>query len=135
MTHVSKKKIDKNLDQILEELLLSIHSNKNTTDTSRIHNLLLTKTETTMLKKRLGVFLLLNKGLTLQQTAEVLKLTKQTVHRIKLQLHGVPEEDIKFLQDEIKKWKRINEFKEILLSIKDLNISQANFRQKLAKHT
>lgn len=105
MTHVSKRRIPDKTKKLLIEALLYSLSNSNTLDTKKVLSALLTDTEVLMLSKRLGIAYLLQQGQDEIDVADVVKVTRQTVARIKLQLDAGSTEARSFLLKKLGSWK------------------------------
>ena len=115
MTHVSRKRLEKETEEVLYKALTAIFSNLSFQEVRYLTTTLLTKTEKLMLMKRLGILYLLQEGKSQEEIAKALKTTRQTVARIQLQLLTIPEEDKKFVLDKLSSWKNFTLFKNVLI--------------------
>ena len=83
MTHISRKKIKKDVASELADQFLTFLSLARTKQDARIlAQELLSQTERVMLAKRLAVVVLLVRGYTFEQIEETLGVTRQTVVRL-----------------------------------------------------
>lgn len=85
MPHLSKKRIDKKFDELLDTALDKVVAS----GSASLFTSILTKTEVQMLKKRLGIYMLLDAGHTLEQISQTTKTTLQTIIRYKTSLGGL----------------------------------------------
>lgn len=122
MTHVSRRRMPDETRDILENALLYIFSNLKPSQTNKILSTLLTRTEKTMLAKRLGITYLLQESLDDNKIADIVKTTRQTVARIRLQLLAGSKEERDYLLLKLSKWGKIKKLKELA---KDVAISIA----------
>ena len=83
MPHVSKKKVEQKIVDELERYLYKLIRDSGSQTRLLVLGELLTKTETTMLAKRLGILLLLRKGLSTNKIADVLGISPSTAERFK----------------------------------------------------
>jgi len=72
MPHVSKRKVEQKIVVLLDKHLYKLIRDSGSKTRLLVFGELLTKTETTMLAKRLGILLLLRKGLSTNKIAEIL---------------------------------------------------------------
>jgi len=81
MSHISKKDIDNKIKQQLQKNLVDLL--KNTGSGTRVHIFeeLFTETERTMLAKRIGIILLLKKGLSPYKISQLLGVSPSTAER------------------------------------------------------
>ena len=117
MTHVSRRKIPDKTKAVLLDALTYGFSNLKPTQTRKILSTLLTNTETIMLAKRLGIAYLLKENAQEVDIAEILKTTRQTVARIRLQLDAGSPESREFLIQKLAKWERVSMFKSLLKTV------------------
>jgi uncharacterized protein YerC len=83
MPHISKKKLDQKTVDELEKHLTSITQNAGSKTRIHIFEELLTKTETVMLAKRIGILFLLKKGVSLYKISEILQISPSTAERFR----------------------------------------------------
>ncbi|OGM59872.1 hypothetical protein A3A75_01005 [Candidatus Woesebacteria bacterium RIFCSPLOWO2_01_FULL_39_10] len=114
MTHVSKRSLPLETIELLNKALLNLFSNSSPIEIKHIISTLITKTERIMILKRLGILSLMQEGLTLDETSESLKTTRQTVARIQLELLTIPEEDQNFVLKKLSSWNYFQKLKQIL---------------------
>ena len=127
MTHISHKKLEAKIDKELKELMLFCLKNLDRAKIKKVLNTILTKTEIIMIKKRIGVLFLLQENMPLENIAKITKTTRQTVYRIKLQLHEVANEDKKFFISQLKSW----EIKDLVKGILNIKLpSKQIFRKR-----
>lgn len=117
MPHVSKKKIDKNTQKLIDDALLWVFSRLKGNETEVIFRTLITPTERIMLGKRLGILYLLKEGQGETVVAETLKTTQPTVSKIKLQHTTLPSHESAFLFRKLSRWEEFSAFK---TAMKDL---------------
>ncbi|MEX0652037.1 MAG: helix-turn-helix domain-containing protein [Candidatus Paceibacterota bacterium] len=81
MPHISQKEVDREVKEQLEKSLLNLL--KDTGSQTRVHifSELLTKTEQVMLAKRIGILLLLKKGLSPYKISQLLGVSPSTADR------------------------------------------------------
>jgi len=82
MTHLSRRLIDPEKESFFTKLLTNTLTELNYSEMSSVINVLLSKTEVKMLKKRLAIIYLYEKGLKTTDICELTKTTLQTVIRI-----------------------------------------------------
>lgn len=114
MTHVSRKRLEEDTQDILYKALVAVTSNLSFKEVQHLFSTLLTKTEKIMVMKRLGILYLLQETRTQEEIAKVLKTTRQTVARIQLQLLTIPEEDKKIVLEKLSSWKNFTLLKDTL---------------------
>ena len=92
MPHVSKRKVEQKIITELEKYLYKLIRDSGSKTRLLVLGELLTKTETTMLAKRLGILLLLRKGLSTNKIAEILGISPSTAERFRhhLESHRYP---------------------------------------------
>lgn len=83
MPHISNKKIEQKVVGELEKYLYKLVRDSGSQTRLLVLGELLTKTETIMLAKRLGILLLLRKGLSTNKIADVLGISPSTAERFK----------------------------------------------------
>jgi uncharacterized protein YerC len=83
MPHISKKNIEGRIAAALENYLYKLIRDSGSKTRLLIFGELLTRTEVTMLAKRLGILLLLRKGLSTSKIAEILGTSPSTTERFK----------------------------------------------------
>ena len=88
MPHVSKRKLNKRKLAALERHMLSIIQDSGSQTRVRIFQELLTKTERIMLAKRIGMLLLLKKGLSPYKISELLNVSPSTAERFEHAVHS-----------------------------------------------
>lgn len=123
MPHVSRRKISDKNKVLLDDALIFAFSDLKPQEVGKIFATLLTKTEQTMLAKRLGIAYFLKQGVEETEIAEGVKTTRQTVARIRLQLLAGPEDAYQYLLNKLSEWHQIRAFKKL---VKDAAISAAN---------
>ncbi len=104
MPHVSKKKVEQKVVALLEKHLYKLMRDAGSKTRLLVLGELLTKTETTMLAKRLGVLLLLRRGLSTNKIADVLGISPSTAERFK---HGMDSQKYRNSVDWL--WKNTRE--------------------------
>ena len=83
MTHISRKKIKKEIaDELSDQFLTFLSLTRTKQDARILARELLSQTERVMLAKRLAVVILLLRGYTFEQIEESLGVTRQTVVRL-----------------------------------------------------
>ena len=132
MTPVSRKKLPKTTELLLNDALVDTFSNLNKNEVIQVISTLLTDTEVEMLRKRVGMLFLLNENLVDKHIARILATTRQTVVRIKLQLLNISDEDKNFVINKLNKWKRVKQLKNLAKDIGTLPISRSEFRKKIS---
>jgi Trp operon repressor len=131
MTHVSRKKLDKSVDNFLDKLIVSTFSNLSSYDSERFLKTIISQTEREMIRKRLGILLLLELGTSVDEITKMLKVTRQTVSRMSLLWKTVPGETKKSLRRKLK----TSFHKESLKGIfKNLDISYTTAYRNLRKN-
>jgi len=86
MSHVSKKKVDKEVLEKVHASLLSVLTSEKTTLRKQILRELLTDTELTMLAKRFAVINMLAEGKSYYAVAKILSMSTSTLRRFQLEL-------------------------------------------------
>jgi len=133
MTPVSRKRLESQIDKLLDNLLTESLTKQNSSkDALKLINVLLTPTEVKMIKKRIGIICLLNEGVDLENISKITKTTRQTVARIRLQLLEVNPDDKDYVYGVLKNIKLSQDIKEILNTILDIDISRSTFRKKIS---
>lgn len=133
MPHVSRKKIPTETQEILNKLLTDVFTLIPENKVNHILHSLLSKTEKTMLAKRLATILLINEKYTQEQIAQITKTTRETVSRIKLQLLGLDSENLNYLVNRLNNWNKKNNIKLLIKSLANTDISKSSFGKKLSK--
>lgn len=128
MPHVSKKKLpDETLQQIIDTFLFVITDIKDKQTMESFLNSILSKTEKTMLAKRLAMVFLLSENIEETKIAQTLNVTQSTVSIMKLRLEtkwaGYQQAITK-----IKKQKALEELKILSLKIVNYGIKAAGGR-------
>src|SRR3989344_395835 len=88
MPHVSKRKVEQKIVVLLDKHLYKLIRDSGSKTRLLVFGELLTKTETTMLAKRLGILLLLRKGLSTNKIAEILGISPSTAERFRNHLES-----------------------------------------------
>ena len=133
MTPVSRKRLESQIDKLLDNLLTESLTKQNSSkDALKLINVLLTPSEVKMIKKRIGIICLLNEGVDLENISKITKTTRQTVARIRLQLLEVNPDDKDYVYGVLKNIKLSQDIKEILNTILDIDISRSTFRKKIS---
>ena len=129
MTHVSRKKLDEQTEGLLDDSLGNILSNLSSKEVHQILPSLLSKTEVSMLKKRLLAYILLREDVTQDQVSENLKITRQTVARFKYQMMDISPKSKKALFKKAKKWTLQNKFRSFMKKLTKKDIERVGFRK------
>jgi len=116
MTHVSRKNLKSNEEKIYKEALITLLSNTSAKQLEQVLPILATKTEITMLYKRLAIIYLLSQNYSIEEISTLAKTTNQTIIRIKYQLKDTPKEDIQIIYKKINSWKNITQLKMLVKS-------------------
>lgn len=132
MPHVSRKLLDKSTYKLLNSLITSTLSNLTNKEAEKLIGVVISKTEAEMIKKRLGIILLLELGVNFQDISEITKTTHQTVTRITFVWAQAPESSKKIIRRRIKRVYSKQKIKEIISALSDINISRSHFRRKIA---
>jgi len=133
MTHVSKKRIKDNTLETLDKALEHVFKNLSQSDVKSLFASLFTKTEKTMLLKRIGIISLLEQKASPESISKITATTRQTVARIRLQLLEVAEKDKKILYRKIKAFNAVSDFKKLVEGIVKLPIGKSDFYRKIKK--
>lgn len=92
MSHLSKRKIDPKIEKyVLDSLNEVVHTLHNYQDSEMFLSSLFSETERLMFAKRIVAAFLVKKGVGANEIADLLKLTEETVGRIKLWTQTRPE--------------------------------------------
>lgn len=128
--HVSRKILDPNVSKLLNSLLSHAFKDLKKKDVDNVLNILISETERTMIYKRLGIFLLLELGYPVEYISDTIKVTPQTIIRVKMMTNMIPENNKRLLKRRLKA-----AFTKELISdfVKNFDISYSSFRKKLAK--
>ena len=133
MTHVSRKKLEVQVDKFLNKLLTAVLTKKySAKEASKIMKVLITPTEVNMMRKRIGIIYLLNKGMDLENISKLTKTTRQTVARIRLQLLEVESEDKQYLINILKKIQFTRGIKDLFNAILSIDISRSTIKKKIS---
>ncbi|KKQ37619.1 MAG: hypothetical protein US53_C0014G0009 [Candidatus Woesebacteria bacterium GW2011_GWA1_37_7] len=133
MTHVSRKKLEVQVDKFLNKLLTAVLTKKySAKEASKIMKVLITPTEINMMRKRIGIIYLLNKGMDLENISKLTKTTRQTVARIRLQLLEVESEDKQYLINILKKIQFTRGIKDLFNAILSIDISRSTMKKKIS---
>ena len=133
MTHVSRKKLEVQVDKFLNKLLTAVLTKKySAKEASKIMKVLITPTEVNMMRKRIGIIYLLNKGMDLENISKLTKTTRQTVARIRLQLLEVESEDKQYLINILKKIQFTRGIKDLFNAILSIDISRSTMKKKIS---
>src|SRR3972149_10492431 len=103
MTPVSRKKIQLSTNKFLHRLTEASFSDLRGPELLGVLDTLLSETELTMIKKRLGIILFLRKNVPTEVIEYTFKVTRQTVSRMSLLLKTLPRENLKFLDKRLGK--------------------------------
>jgi len=133
MTHVSRKKLEVQVDKFLNKLLTAVLTKKySAKEASKIMKVLITPTEVNMMRKRIGIIYLLNKGMDLENISKLTKTTRQTVARIRLQLLEIESEDKQYLINILKKIQFTRGIKDLFNAILSIDISRSTMKKKIS---
>lgn len=135
MTHVSKKKLPKDVSRLFKEALLEVFKSNTKDDINSILSSLMTKTELVMLYKRLMTILLLSEGLSSDDIAKSTKTTRQTVLRVNDQMKLMNDSDKKLLLHKLANWKRKNLLKSAINNLLEAESPSKIIRNKTRKAT
>lgn len=114
MPHVSRRRIPDDEKALLDDALVHTFSSLKPPEVRQIFSTLLTETERVMLAKRLGIIYFLNEKVHESEIAEAVKVTRQTVARIRLQLLEVSQEAYRLVLEKLSSWERLTIFKGLL---------------------
>lgn len=114
MPHVSKRKLDKKMEQELHDTLKYVLTHASSKELPAILDALLTPTEQLMIAKRLGAAFLLTRNIPERFIDEGLKLTRPTIDKIRLMMDVRPAGFQQAITEVIKLHQE-NEFKNLLL--------------------
>lgn len=127
MTHVSRKKLERNKEKELISALKEVFTGLKKYEVDKIFSDLITETEEVMLAKRLAVVVMLSENAPYEDISASLNLTNQTISRIHAEVN-YRKDVYQFLIRRLAPWKR----KELLKAIlKDLGLRSAKL---IAKH-
>jgi Trp operon repressor len=89
MPHISKRKLeDKHLDNLYNELVLTLDRGSKKIKTKQVLNQLLTKTEKVMFSKRLAIIAMLSKEIPVYDIANALNMSPATVSRMSVRFEN-----------------------------------------------
>lgn len=88
MPHISKNKLAKETLGDLEDIFLKLIQDSGRLSRIKIFRELLTKTERMMMAKRLGIILLLKKGMSTYDISRILKVSPSTVTRFEFAIEN-----------------------------------------------
>lgn len=128
MTHVSRKKVNLSTNKFLHKLAEASFSNLKGPELLGVLDTILSETELTMIKKRLGIILFLRKNVPTEIIEDTFKITRQTVSRMSLLLKTLPQDNLKILDKRLGKVFMMEEIKGLLDSV---NPSVGNFKRKM----
>jgi len=131
MTHVSRRKVDTEVEHLFEELLKSSFANLSGNESARIISTLFAETEVKMVEKRIAIILLTEMNYKNEDIAYIVKTTRQTVVRTKILWKLVPETDKQLLLKRLKGAVVKEELHALLEALKHIDISRSTFRKKL----
>ena len=114
MPHISQKKLSANTRLNLEKHLYILLRNTGSQTRIRVLEELLTKTEVIMLAKRIGILLLIKKGISLYKISELLNVSPSTAERFK---NAVESGKYRYTSDWVWKNSREGSFDALLESI------------------
>lgn len=114
MPHLSKKKLDKQTHRLLESASISLFSHASSSETKKLFETLLTKTERLMIAKRIGAGFLLKENAPETKISETLKLSRETVSRFDLLMRAQPPENWELIFKKLKKWQEFNALTNVL---------------------
>lgn len=133
MTPVSRKRLEKQIEKMLDNLLTKAFAKQvSPSDSLKFINIILTPTEVSMIKKRIGIILLLNEGLDFISISKITKTTRQTVARIRLQLAVADPKDKKYVSEILRGIKLYQDIKNVLNALMNIDISRSTFRKKIS---
>lgn len=130
MTHVSRKKVLLSTNKFLHKLVEASFSNLKGSELLGVLDTILSETELTMIKKRLGIILFLRKNIPTEIIEDTFKVTRQTVSRIALLLKTLPQNKLEILDRRLKKVFMVEGVKSFL---SDINLSsRSSFKKKMS---
>jgi len=101
MTHVSRKKLPKEMSDLMNEGFIASIKGLDTSGAKSFATNLLTTTELEMLSKRLFVIYILNEKYSITEISNTVNTTIQTVQRIQFQLVSVPKDEIQAMVNKV----------------------------------
>lgn len=117
MPHVSKRKIDSNVEKQLNDCLVGIIRDlNNTSDTEKFLDSILSSTEKIMIAKRIAVAFLLKYNIEWKAIGKTLKITPETIFRHKLWFES-HKEGFEIVFRKMKKYHRNEIAKDLLYQI------------------
>lgn len=117
MPHLSERKIDKKVLNLLLQAFVSVLSDcKTDASVASFLDTILTSTEKIMLAKRLGAVIMLQEGIPTTKIDKTLKLTRMTIGKIKLLVHA-RESGYKIALYKLRRRKGWENLKKILLDL------------------
>ncbi len=116
MPHISKRKLDKKVEEELFDALGYILSHSSPTDLRKILPALMTDTERLMIAKRIGIAVLLQSGIADTTIDDLLKVTRFTIQKMEL-LIGAHQEEFALILKIVAKKHGDTQLKNILLEL------------------
>lgn len=116
MPHLSKRKLDKKTEKLLNDSLFDLFSNLSKSEAQKLLSTLLTNTERLMVSKRVGASLLIGENISESKIADVLKLSTETVYKFTLIIKAGDKTTWDFVLHKLEKWQEFSTLKEALKS-------------------
>lgn len=135
MTHVSRKKLDKNSEELFVDALFNVLAKADKKQVKEILSILVSSTELTMLYKRLIIILLLNQGYAIDEITNATNTTRQTVSRINLLLKVSSKEAKDTLLKRLSLWHKRNLVKDVLKSLLEIPSPTKSIRDSARRAT
>lgn len=135
MTHVSRKKLDKNSEELFIDALFNVLAKADKKQVKEILSILVSSTELTMLYKRLIIILLLNQGYAIDEITNATNTTRQTVSRINLLLKVSSKEAKDTLLKRLSLWHKRNLVKDVLKSLLEIPSPTKSIRDSARRAT
>lgn len=129
MPHLSKKELDPRTKREILQTFEMILGKLNRNEVNEFLSSLLTKTERTMLAKRLAIVTLLQEGVDDVDIAEALGVTRVTVNRIQLKIYLYPK-GFEIARRKINEDKIMSELKKSLVSVASYALNASSGRVK-----
>ena len=120
MPHVSKNKLAKETLGDLEDVFLKLIQDSGRYSRAKIFRELLTKTERMMIAKRLGMILLINKGMSTYDISRILKVSPSTVARFEV---AVDNNLYRLSSEWLKKFTKAGQVEKIIETLFELALS------------
>lgn len=125
MSHLSKKVLDKKVEQQLtKSLVYLVNSLQNNTEVESFLNAAFSDTEKKMIAKRIAAIFLLSHNIEQTEICNLLKITPETVQRIKFRMQ-IDRPDFEIISKKLEKLKNIEELKDFIEPIASYAIKAA----------